>query len=267
MREIKKISTHIRQSVLKMHTRAGESHIGSALSVVDILAVLYFKVLKIFPGKPRDEKRDILILSKGHAASALYAALAARGILKKSALDSYCKNGGRLCGHSDDANLPGIEIPTGSLGHGLSVACGMAKAFKNDKKRNRIFVVMGDGECGEGSVWEAALFASHHKLDNITVIVDRNRLQGLGRTEEVLRLEPFIKKWAAFGWQVEEVNGHEHKEIEDACRKAPYEIGFPSVIIANTIKGRGISFMEDKLEWHYKSPTMEEYEKAMIELR
>jgi len=264
MDKIEKISVRVRKNILKMHNRANSAHIGSSLSAVDILTALFFGCLKIKSAK--DPDRDRLILSKGHGASALYAVLAEKGYIPLKSLKEYCMNGGRLCGHADCTGGGGIEASTGSLGHGLPLGCGMAYAAKKDKKPYRVFVVMGDGECNEGSVWEAALFASHHKLDNLTVIVDRNGLQGMGRTEDVLRLEPFLSKWRSFGWHGTVINGHDHAEISKTAGKTPFKKACPSIIIANTVKGKGISFMEDRLEWHYKSPTNEQYEKAVAEL-
>jgi len=266
MKALETIARDIRKDIVKMHSCSGSAHIGSALSIVDILAVLYFKILKINPKNPRAKIRDRFILSKGHAASALYATLATRKILPKTYLQGYCKNGGMLCGHADNYELPGIEAATGSLGHGLSIACGMALAAKHDGAKNRVFVVMGDGECNEGSVWEAAMFARHKRLDNITAIVDRNHLQGMGDTEKVMRLEPFLKKWFSFGWKGCTVNGHNLKEIQKACTKLPFARNYPTVIIAETVKGKGVSFMEDRLEWHYKSPDKEQLKQALVEL-
>lgn len=266
MDELKKVATSLRKKIVHMHSISGESHIASALSICDILAVLYFKVLKLDKKNIKSEKRDRVILSKGHAASALYAVLAKKGILPESYLETYCKNGGKLCGHSDDCLLDGIEAPTGSLGHGLSIGAGMALASKNDRLDNRVFVIMGDGECNEGSVWEAAMFSAHHKLDNLTVIIDRNNLQGLGRTEEVIKLEPLLEKWLAFGWCGIKINGHDYNSLIKCLMKTPYKKGYPTIIIADTHKGRGVSFMEDRLEWHYKSPNALQARQAITEL-
>ena len=242
------------------------SHIGSALSCVDILTVLYFKILNINPQSPLAENRDRFILSKGHAASALYATLALKGFFSEEILDTYCQDGGKLPGHSTKGCVPGVEVSTGSLGHGLPMGVGMAIAAKNDGKKYRIFVLMSDGECEEGSVWEAAMLASHHKLDNLIAIIDYNKLQAFGRTNEVINLEPLTKKWAAFGWVVKEVDGYNYSDIEKAMREIPFKKNKPSIIIAHTKKGKGISFMENKLEWHYKSPNKEQFELALKEL-
>lgn len=262
MKKLAIIARDIRKKIIGMHARSGASHIGSALSVVDILTVLYFRILKLRP----ESKRDHFILSKGHAGSALYAVLAKKKIIPERHLATYCRDGGRLCGHSDNNRLDGIEASTGSLGHGLSIACGMAIAARHDKKKSRIFVLMGDGECNEGSVWEAAMFAAHHRLDNIVVIIDRNHLQGMGRTEEVMGLEPLLGKWTSFGWKGRRIDGHNLKEIEKACLRGPFSRGKPSVIIAETSKGKGVSFMEDQLEWHYKSPNRQQSKQAISEL-
>jgi transketolase len=260
------IAKEIRKKVLKMMFDSQTSHLASSLSEVDILTVLYFKILSIDPQNPWSDLRDRFILSKGHGAAALYAVLAQRGFFSEEILNSYCQNGGKLPGHSTRACVPGVEVSTGSLGHGLSMGAGMAIAAKNDEKKYRIFVLMSDGECEEGSVWEAALFASHHKLDNLIGIVDYNKLQAFGRTNEILALEPLKEKWTAFGWQVKEIDGHNFTEIEESLSKIPFEKGKPSLLICHTIKGKGISFMEDRLEWHYKNLTKEEYQKALKEL-
>jgi len=261
------IAKEIRKKVLKMVFDSRTPHLGSSLSAVDILTVLYFKILKIDPKNPLDENRDRFILSKGHAAAALYAALAERGFFPKEILDGYCRDGGKLPGHSTRGCVPGVEVSTGSLGHGLPMGAGMAIAAKNDGKNYRIFILMSDGECEEGSVWEAALFASHHQLDNLIGIIDYNKLQAFGRTNEILNLEPLKKKWEDFGWKVKEVDGHSFSEIEESLSKIPFEKGKPSLLICHTIKGKGVSFIEDKLEWHYKNLTKEEYDMALKELK
>lgn len=260
------ISKQSRKKILKMIFDSQSSHIGSALSCVDILTVLYFKILSIDPKNPLAENRDRFILSKGHAASALYATLAQRQFFPEKILDTYCLNGGELPGHSTMNCVPGVEVSTGSLGHGLSIGTGIALAGKRDNKNYKVFVLISDGECQEGSVWEAAMFSSHHKLDNLITIIDYNKLQAFGRTNDVINLEPLKDKWISFGWQVQEIDGHNFNEIEKVCEKLPFEKNKPSIIIAHTIKGKGISFMENKLEWHYKSPNKEEYNLAIKEL-
>lgn len=261
-----KIAKEIRRDLMKMFYESQEGHIGSSLSCVDILTILYFKILKIDPKNPTAEKRDRFILSKGHAAAAWYAVLAERGFFGKNLLGTYCKNGEKMAGHPIRGCFPGVEASTGSLGHGLSMGAGMAVAGRRDKKDYQVFVLMSDGECDEGSVWEAALFSSHHKLDNLVAIIDYNKLQAFGRTNDVLSLEPLAEKWRSFGWSVKEVDGHNFSELEKEFSQVPFENGKPSMLIANTIKGKGISFMEDKLEWHYKHLTKEDFEKSLKEL-
>lgn len=256
----KRLRTH----VLRMVHRAHASHIGSCLSVADVLAVLYGAVLRVDPACPFWPGRDRLILSKGHAAAALYAALAECGFLQMSELDTYCSTGSRLLGHANH-EVPGVELSTGSLGHGLPVGCGLALALQEQVPSPRVFVLMSDGEQDEGSVWEAALFAAHHSLDNIVGIVDANQLQGLGRVEEVLKLEPLTAKWNAFGWSCCEVNGHDIAQLRDALTSVPFRRGYPSLVIARTTKGRGVSFMENQFVWHYRSPTREELAQALAE--
>src|SRR3989339_80508 len=254
------ISKNIRKKILKMKYESQEGHIGSALSCVDILNVLYFKILKIDPKDPLNEDRDRLVFSKGHAAAALYAVLSEKEFFEEKILDAYCKDGSKLAGHSTRGSVPGIEISAGSLGHGLPMASGMALAGKKDNKNYRVFVLMSDGEMDEGTTWESALFSAHHKLDNLTVIVDYNKWQAFGRTNEVLNLEPLAKKWESFGWSVKEINGHNFLEIENVLSIVPFEKVKPNVVIANTIKGKGVEFLEDKLESHYTHITKEDYE-------
>lgn len=251
---------------MKMFYESQEGHIGSCLSCVDILTVLYSKILKIDPKKPEAENRDRFILSKGHAAAALYAALAERGFFDKNLLGKYCRSGEKIAGHPTRGCLPGVEASTGSLGHGLSMGAGLALAAKRDKKSHRVFILMSDGECDEGSVWEAALFASHHKLDNLVGIIDYNKFQAYGRTNEVLNLEPFSEKWQSFGWGAKEINGHDFSEIEKNLSQVPFGSGKPTLLIAHTVKGKGISFLEDKLESHYRHLSKEDYETALREL-
>jgi len=265
-RDYKKLSKHIRKKILKMVFNSQTSHIGSSLSIVDILTVLYFKILSIDPKNPWSEDRDRFILSKGHACASLYATLALRGFFSEEILDTYCLDGGVLPGHSTMHCAPGVEVSTGSLGHGLSMGVGMAIATKHDKRNYRVFVILSDGECDEGSVWEAAMFASQHKLDNLIAIIDRNKLQAFGRTEEVVGLEPLKDKWTAFGWAVKEIDGHNFSEIEKTLAQVPFIKNKPSAVIAHTIKGKGVSFMENQLAWHYKSPNKEQLEVALKEL-
>lgn len=265
-RDYNKIAKEIRKKILKMIYNSQTSHIGAALSCVDILTVLYFKTLTIDPSNPWFPNRDRFILSKGHAASALYATLSIRGFFPEKVLDEYCKDGSKLPGHSTMHSVPGVEVSTGSLGHGLSMGVGIALAARYDNHNYRTFVLLSDGECNEGSLWEAVMFAAHHKLDNLTAIVDCNKFQAFGRTKEVIDLEPLADKWNAFGWAIKEIDGHKFYDIEDILKKIPFKKGKPSAIIARTIKGKGVSFMENSLAWHYKSPTQEQYKIAMKEL-
>lgn len=260
------IAKNIRKNILKMVTVSKSSHIGSALSIVEILVVLYFRILNIDPQFPGKEDRDRFILSKGHACTALYATLAQRGFFSDKILDTFCLDAGVLPGHATMHCVPGVEVSTGSLGHGLSMGVGMAIAAKHDNRNYKVFVLMSDGECDEGSVWEAAMFAAHHKLDNLIAIIDYNKLQAFGRVEDVLSLEPFKDKWTAFGWAVKEIDGHNFSEIEGALARVPFIKNKPSVIIAHTVKGKGVSFMENQLAWHYKSPNKEQLEVALKEL-
>ncbi len=256
----------IRAHVVRMTHRAGSSHAGSSLSMAELLAVLYGGALRVDPARPDDPGRDRLILSKGHACAGLYAALAERGFFPVDWLESFYVDGARLAGHATAGDIPGIEVSTGSLGHGLPIACGMAKAGKTDGAPYRVVAILSDGECDEGSNWEAALFAPHHRLDNLVAIVDYNKIQSLGSTAEVLGLEPFADKWRAFGWSVREVDGHDVEAVRDAMESVPFEPGRPSCLIAHTVKGKGVSFMEGQLLWHYRSPQGEEYAAAMLEL-
>lgn len=257
----------IRKEVLTMAYRIKGAHTGGSLSCVDILTTLYFDVLRINPRDPENEKRDRLIFSKAHDCKALYAALALRGFFDRKILEEYEKDGGRLPGHSTRHCVPGVEISAGSLGHGLSIAAGMAYAGKIDKKKHRIFAVLSDGECDEGSTWEAVLFAGHHKLDNLIAIVDYNKFQAFGRTSEVLDLEPFADKWKAFKWSVREVDGHNIQSMRKLLNKLPVAKGKPTVLIAHTIKGyKGIAKHVGKLASHYKPPTEEELNEAIKNL-
>ena len=264
--QLKNLATRIRAQVLKMTHRAKSSHVGSSLSIADLLAVLYGNILNINPKEPNWAERDRLILSKGHACAGLYAVLAEVGYFPLENLESYYQNGSYLAGHITHTAVPGVEVSTGSLGHGLSIACGMALAGKQDGKDYRVFTILSDGECDEGSIWEAVLFAPHHRLDNLIAIVDYNKIQSIGRVEEVLDLEPFSDKWKAFGWAVSEIDGHNFEEIQKTLGRVPFKSGRPSCIIAHTIKGKGVSFMEDKLAWHYQQPDAEQLKLALMEL-
>ncbi|MBN1503195.1 transketolase [Candidatus Woesearchaeota archaeon] len=264
--ELKKIASKIRVDIVKMTAAAGSGHPGGSLSSAEIFAALYFKVLKHDPLNPKWQDRDRFVLSKGHACPGLYAALAESGYFPKNELLTLRKIGSRLQGHPDMKRLPGIEISTGSLGQGLSVASGMALGFRIDKRPNRVYCLMGDGETQEGQIWEAALTAAHYKLDNLCGIVDVNNLQIDGCTDDVKCLKPYKEKWQAFGWAATEINGNNVKEIIDAFQKAQEIKNMPYVIIAHTIKGKGVSFMENKAEWHGKAPSQEQEKAALGEL-
>ena len=249
-----------------MICRAKSSHIGSVYSAIDLLAVLYQSILRVDPAQPDWPDRDRFILSKGHACAGLYAALAERGVIPLSWLDEFFANGGRLAGHATHWGVPGVEVSTGSLGHGLPLACGMAIAGKRDGRPYRVFALLSDGECDEGSTWEAALFAAHHGLGNLIAIIDYNKIQSFGRVADVMVLEPFAAKWQSFGWSVCEIDGHDHPAIHQAFRQIPAAPLKPTCIIANTVKGKGVSFMEDKLLWHYRCPDVQERRLAAAEL-
>ncbi|MCL6590491.1 MAG: transketolase [Firmicutes bacterium] len=259
------LALKIRRHVLEMTHTAKSSHIGAAFSVADIVAVLYGQVLRKRPETPKWPERDRFILSKGHAGAAVYAALAESGYFPAAELANYYANGSILSGHISHY-VAGVELSTGSLGHGLSVAAGMALAAKKDSKSHRVFVLMGDGECDEGSNWEAALFAAHHGLSNLIIVIDYNKIQSLAPVEETIRLEPFADKWRSFGFEVQEVDGHDHGALVTALDIKAFSGARPYCVIAHTIKGKGVSFMENQVLWHYRSPQGEEYEKALQEL-
>ncbi len=259
------LAIRIRRHAVQMTNLSGASHIGSCLSIADLLAVLYSDFLQVDSAKPDWEDRDRFILSKGHATAALYAALAESGFFHLDELQTHCQNGSRLMGHASH-KVPGIELSTGSLGHGLPYAAGIAYSGKLDNKTHRVIALLSDGECDEGSNWEAILFAAHHKLDNLIAIVDYNKIQSLKSVSDTLGLEPFVDKWTAFGWGVREIDGHDHEQIEQALVAAPFQAGKPSTIIAHTTKGKGVSFMENSVLWHYRSPKGDEFDAAMAEL-
>src|SRR5665647_178193 len=257
---------NIRRNILRL-IRAGEAgHVGGALSSVEILTALYFKLLNIDPDNPKWKERDRFVLSAGHKCLVLYSALAERGFFDKSVLDTYGALDSRIPGHPNMHKLPGVESNTGALGHGLSIAGGMALGFKLDKSPARVFVLMGDGELAEGSSWEAAAAASMHKLDNLLVFVDRNKLQISGPTIEVMSYEPLDERWRSFGWSVRTINGHNIGSIITNVMQAPFEKGKPSLIIADTIKSKGLSFAEGKLNYHYWKNNPEEMKQAELDL-
>lgn len=254
------IARKIRRRVIEQASLTKAPHIGSVLSCVDLLTVLYFDKLRLETW----EERDICILSKGHAALALYAVLAERGIITDKVFAGYYKNDGTLPAHLDSFSADGIEVSAGSLGHGFNVGLGMAYGFKKKQVDRKVYVIIGDGESQEGSIWEGALFAPKLGVDNFTAIMDYNNLQGYGRARELCSFEPVAEKWRAFGWHVVEIDGHDHDEIRDAL--AADSCGKPRMIVANTTKGKGVSFMEDQLIWHYYIVTEEHQEKALAEL-
>ncbi len=260
------LANKIRQTAVEMVHRAKASHIGGALSMADILAVLYEEVMAIFPDNPSDPRRDRFLLSKGHACTALYAVLAHKGFFPLKELESYSLDGSRLLSHTSH-KVPGIELSTGSLGHALGVACGMGLAAKRQNKSFHTYCMVSDGELNEGSNWEAILFAPHHQLGNLTLIVDYNKIQSFGTVEEVLNLEPLHSKFIAFGWEVLEIDGHQHSDILKALKNSKIDTARPTVIIAHTIKGKGVSFMENKLLWHYRSPSDQDLEIAKREIQ
>lgn len=256
----------IRKDIINMLREAGSGHPGGSLSAADILSVLYFKEMKIDPENIHEPNRDRFVLSKGHAAPVLYATLAEKGFFPKEDLLTLRKIGSKLQGHPDMRKVPGVEISTGSLGQGLSAANGMALAGKIDGASYRVYALIGDGECQEGQIWEAAMFAAHYKLDNVTVFLDHNGLQIDGRISDVMSPEPLDEKWRAFGWDVQVIDGHSISAIISALDHAREVKGKPSMIMANTIKGKGVSFMEDAAGWHGVAPKPEEAERALAEL-
>jgi transketolase len=264
--ELAKIAVQIRRNVLRLMKAGRMGHIGGALSSVDILAALYFKILRVDSQNPNWPQRDRFVLSAGHKCLALYATLAEKGFFNHTVLDTYGALCSRLGGHPDMYKVPGVETNTGALGHGLSIAGGMAMGLKLDDLDARVYVIMGDGELAEGSNWEAAAAASHHKLDNLLVFVDRNRLQISGPTVEVMNYEPLDKRWQAFGWSVREIDGHNLKQIVENATDIPFEKRKPSVIIADTVKSKGLSFAENKADYHYWKATDEDLKIAEREL-
>jgi transketolase len=246
-----------------MTSIAKASHVGSALSVVDILSVLYTGGANVSPENLEEADRDIVILSKGHSAAALYSVLSLQGFFPNEWLKRYCENDAPLGGHVTSKGVPGVELSTGSLGHGLPYGLGIAMARKLRGVPGRIFVVMSDGECDEGTTWESAMIANHHNLDNLTVIIDRNRLQSLASTEETLKLEPFDGKWKAFGWETRVENGHDYEALSKTFIKS----NRPVCVIAETTKGKGVDFMENSVLWHYKPPAEDDVKNALSQLK
>ncbi len=268
VRDPKVLAWLIRRNGLEMSHLSRGSHIGSVFSVAEIVAVLYSSVLNVDPDDPKKPDRDRLILSKGHAGSSVYAALAETGFFPVEQLKTHYANGSILSGHVSHKGVPGVEISTGALGHGLAIGTGMALGAKMDGADWRVYVILGDGECDEGSVWEAALQAAQYRLDRLIAVVDYNHMQSLATVEETLRLEPFESKWLDFGWNALSVDGHDTGRLKEAFGWAKQNAGSgkPSVILAHTVKGKGVSFMENDILWHYRTPQGEEYEAALKEL-
>jgi transketolase len=259
------LALEVRRLSIEMVARAKASHIGSALSIADIVAVLYGSVLNVDPSQPKLASRDRFILSKGHACVAVYAALAARGFFPKDDLLTYGQDHSVLMNHISH-KVAGVEFSTGSLGHGLSFGVGKALAAKKRGQIWRTFVVMSDGELGEGSNWEAFMFAAHHQLDNLVAIIDYNNLQSLTTVDKTLRIEPLADKLAAFGWQVREIDGHDHEQLSTNLKATAWARNQPSVLICHTTKGKGVSFMENSVEWHYRSPSQQQLEAALAQI-
>jgi transketolase len=259
------LAKDIRRESLKMVYNAKASHIGGALSMTDILAVLYNDILNIDPTRPDNPDRDRFLLSKGHTCSALYATLALKNFFPIEDLTSYAQDGSQLLSHTSHY-ISGIELSAGSLGHALPISCGLALAAKRKNEKWRTFCLVSDGELDEGSNWEAILFAPQLKLDNLTIIIDYNKIQSLGSVKDVLDLNPLMEKFSAFRWETFEVDGHDHDKLKEIFRKTVELNHKPKAIIAHTIKGKGVSYMEDKLLWHYKSPSKEQFDSAINEL-
>ena len=266
IKELKSIANKIRVDIIEEVHSAKSGHPGGSLSIADIITYLYFKEMNIDPNNPNMADRDRLVLSKGHTCPALYAALAEKGYFDVSLLKTFRKMGSILQGHPDMKNIPGVDMSSGSLGQGISAACGMALAAKFDKKNYRVFAILGDGEIEEGQVWEAFMFASHYKLDNLCAIIDRNGLQIDGACKDVMSTEPLEDKMKAFGFNVIVNDAHDFESIENAFNSTKISNGKPSVIIANSVKGKGVSFMENMVSWHGTAPNDEQYDQAIKDL-
>jgi transketolase len=257
------LAARIRRHALHMTSSGGSSHIGSILSMTDIVAVLYGAVLRVDPSNPAWPDRDRFILSKGHAGAGVYAALAERGFFPVETLTQHYRDGSSLSGHVSHKGIPGVELSTGSLGHGLSVGAGMAYGARLDGRTHRVVVLLSDGECDEGSNWEAILFAAHHRLSNLWAVVDYNKIQSLKPVAETLALEPFADKWRAFGWTVIEVDGHDHEQLLAAFADGARPSDRPTCVIAHTVKGKGVPFMEHSVLWHYRTARGDEFDAAL----
>lgn len=267
IKQLKEMVKSVRRNLLKAIYEGKMGHPGGSLSATDILVYLYFSKLQIFPEDPSRKDRDIFILSKGHAASALYAVLAARGFFSKDLLRTFGKINSSLQVHPDMTKVPGVEISTGALGMGLSVGVGMALASRMDGSKSRVYVLIGDGEMQSGQIFEASICAPHYKLDNLVAILDYNKIQLLGPVSQIMGIEPVAEKWKARGWEVIEIDGHNMSEIDEALEKTEEVKGKPSIIIAHTVKGKGVSFMENTAKWHGGAPTEEELKIALEELK
>lgn len=265
-KELQETSRQLRLKVLEMIHKTRSPHIGSSFSIIELLTVLYFRHIKTSI-ESAGGFHDKFILSKGHACASLYAVLWKKGLISERELEMFAVDDGMLEHHPTLDPLRGIESSSGSLGHGLSVGAGLAYAARHDGADKRVYVMLSDGECNEGSIWEAAMFAAHQGLDNLTAIVDYNKIQATGRTSQVNELEPFADKWRSFGWSVREIDGHDIPQIDGALGDAPFQQGKPSLILAHTVKGKGVSFMEDDLLWHYRPPDEKEYALALEELK
>ncbi len=266
-KQLKNIATTIRMDILTQTHSAASGHPGGSLSIAEIITYLYFAEMNVDPAKPQDADRDRFVLSKGHAAPALYAALAARGFFPREDLTTLRRVDSHLQGHPSLGHLPGVDMTTGSLGQGLSAACGMAMAAKLTNKNYRTYAVVGDGESQEGQIWEAVMFAAHRHLDNLCIVVDWNGLQIDGEVEKVLNPTPYPEKFEAFGWHTISIDGHDFAQLSAAFAEAKSVKGKPTAIIAKTIKGKGVSFMENRVEWHGAAPKDAQYEQGMEELR
>lgn len=265
--ELEKLARTIRARIVETSHRTNTPHLGSCLSCVDILVAAYFHALRIDPAQPRDPERDRFILSKGHGAAALFQVLALRGFYRESLLATYGEDGGVFAEHPPAPDcLPGIEAATGSLGHGLPMGLGMALSARIQRRRYNVIALLSDGECNEGSVWEAAMMAAAQRVEHLAAVIDYNKWQATGRSQEVLALEPLVEKWRAFGWSTYEIDGHDMKALAEHLSRVPDGSGKPVAIVAHTVKGKGVSFMEDDNNWHYRIPTAEEVAAAKKEL-
>ncbi|SDZ36571.1 transketolase subunit A [Proteiniborus ethanoligenes] len=266
MKELKEIALNIRKDIVRMTHGAKSGHPGGSLSACEIMTTLYFKEMRIDTSNPEWKDRDRFVLSKGHATPVLYATLSQRGFFPKDELSNFRKIDSILQGHPDMKGIPGVDMSTGSLGQGLSAASGMALSAKLDNKDFRVYALVGDGEIQEGIVWEAAMLAAHYKLDNLTVFLDHNGLQIDGLNKDVMNVEPIDRKFEAFGWNVLKIDGHDFEQILEALDKSKNTKGKPTIIIAKTVKGKGVSFMENQANWHGTAPNDEQAQKAFIEL-